>query len=371
ARILTPHRVWLLSSLTSPQSVCSHSLRYFYTGVSDPGSGIPIPQFIAVQYLDDQLVAHYDSETQQKEPRKQWVEENFRQDHWKKYTEVLKGWQQIFRVSLGTLRDRYNQSGGVHTWQLMYGCDLRDDGTTGGFRQFAYDGRDFVSFDKDTLTYTATDAGAQVTKRKWEGDKASLQRRKNYLEEICIDWLKKYVVYGKEALERKETPEVKVLRKTVSDGPTTLSCRAHGFYPRTITVSWMKNGETRDQETRQGGIVPNEDGTYHTWATIEVDPKETDLYTCRVEHESLLEPVDRAWGKNKPGSSLIPIVVGVLAALALVVGVVIGVVVWRKKSGNSSGRMRQILRLLLTPGSPRESSNTDPVSVLCDRSPGT
>ncbi|CAM2101301.1 unnamed protein product [Caretta caretta] len=212
----------------------------------------------------------------------------------------------------------------------MYGCDLRDDGTTGGFYQFAYDGRDFVSFDKDTLTWTATDAGAQVTKKKWEDDKAFLQRRKNYLEEICIDWLKKYLVYGKDTLERKETPEVKVLRKTAPDSPTTLSCRVHGFYPRAITVSWVKNGETRDQETRRGGIVPNQDGTYHTWATIEVDPKETDLYKCRVDHESLLEPLDRAW-EPSPDSLLIPIVVGVIAAFVLV-AVIIGVVIWKKKS---------------------------------------
>ncbi|NWS79125.1 HA1F protein, partial [Crotophaga sulcirostris] len=41
---------------------------------------------------------------------------------------------------------------GVHTIQLMYGCDLLEDGTTKGYRQDAYDGKDFISFDLATMT---------------------------------------------------------------------------------------------------------------------------------------------------------------------------------------------------------------------------
>ncbi|NXK56817.1 HA1F protein, partial [Chauna torquata] len=115
---------------------------------------------------------------------------------------------------------------GSHTLQTMYGCDLLEDGGIRGFEQYGYDGKDFIAFDKDTLTYTAADAGAQITKRKWEEEGTVAERMKHYLDNTCIEWLRKYVSYGKTALERRERPEVRVLG-TEADGILTLSCRAH------------------------------------------------------------------------------------------------------------------------------------------------
>lgn len=80
----------------------------------------------------------------------------------------------------------------------MVGCDL----SQGGLWQYGYDGRDFLSFDKQTLTWIAADAEAQVTKRMWDVDLAFNQRKKFYLEDICLVWLQKYLEYGKETLLR-------------------------------------------------------------------------------------------------------------------------------------------------------------------------
>ncbi|KFQ78060.1 Class I histocompatibility antigen, F10 alpha chain, partial [Phaethon lepturus] len=126
------------------------------------------------------------------------------------------------------------------------------------------------------------------TKRKWEADGTVAEGWKQYLENICITWLKKYVSYGQAVLERKG-----------ADGILTLYCRAYGFYPRPITVSWLKDSEVRDQETERGGVTPNSDGTYYTWASIEARPEEKDKYRCRVEHASLLEPGLFAWGEPR------------------------------------------------------------------------
>ena len=82
-----------------------------------------------------------------------------------------------------------------------------------------------------------------------------------------------------------------------ADGILTLSCRAYGFYPRPIAISWMKDGMVRDQETHWGGVVPNSDGTYHASAAIDVLPEDGDKYRCRVEHASLPQPGLFPWGK--------------------------------------------------------------------------
>uniref|UniRef100_A0A8B9BBY9 Ig-like domain-containing protein n=1 Tax=Anser brachyrhynchus TaxID=132585 RepID=A0A8B9BBY9_9AVES len=220
---------------------------------------------------------------------------------------------------------------GFHTLQYMYGCDLLEDGSIRGFMQDAYEGRDFLTFDKDTLTFTAADAGAQITKRKWEEEGTYPEQMKHYLENTCIEWLRKYVSYGKAVLERRERPEVQVSGME-ADRILTLSCRAHGFYPRPISISWLKDGVVQEQETQRGSTVPNSDGTYHAWATIDVLPGDKDKYQCRVEHASLPQPGLFSW---EPQSNLIPIVAGVAVAVVAVIAALAGFAVWKSKQGSN------------------------------------
>ncbi|XP_065271561.1 RT1 class I histocompatibility antigen, AA alpha chain-like isoform X4 [Emys orbicularis] len=178
-----------------------HSLRYFYTGVSEPGPGLP--QFITVGYVDGQLFMDYSSERGSAVPRAEWMARNLDPQYWQRETQNLQSEQATFRANLNTLRGRYNQSAGFHTVQVMYGCELRGDGSKGGFSQDAYDGRDFISLDKDHETWVAADDAARITKQKWDADRSIAQRRRAYLEQECIEWLGKYLEYGKETLQRR------------------------------------------------------------------------------------------------------------------------------------------------------------------------
>uniref|UniRef100_A0A8D2J3X1 Ig-like domain-containing protein n=1 Tax=Varanus komodoensis TaxID=61221 RepID=A0A8D2J3X1_VARKO len=168
----------------------------------------------------------------------------------------------------------------------MYGCELRSDGSKGGYDQYGYDGKDYISLDKETLTWTAADAKAQITKRKWEKDLAFAQGMKAYLEKICIEWLQRYLEYGKETL---------VTRGAAPDGRETLLCRADGFYPKEMEIAWTRDGEVWTQDTFRGLVTPNADGTYHTWISAKIDPQERDRYRCSVGHDSLPDLVEVAW----------------------------------------------------------------------------
>ncbi|XP_013912819.1 PREDICTED: H-2 class I histocompatibility antigen, Q10 alpha chain-like [Thamnophis sirtalis] len=91
---------------------------------------------------------------------------------------------------------------GLHSLQWMCGCELRGDKSKRGFWQYGYEGRTFITFDKETLTWVAPEPQAQITQRKWDGVPGKNERQKSYLEEICIDWIEKYLSYGKETLLR-------------------------------------------------------------------------------------------------------------------------------------------------------------------------
>uniref|UniRef100_A0A8C6XVN3 Ig-like domain-containing protein n=1 Tax=Naja naja TaxID=35670 RepID=A0A8C6XVN3_NAJNA len=261
------------------------SSSYFSTAISEPSQGLP--QFFAVGYLDDQLFSYYDSNSQKVQPR-----------YWDRETQISRGTEEWFRENLETLRNRDNQSEGLHTWQRMLGCELWRDGSKGGVWQYGYDGRTFLTFDKQTLTWVAPDPQSQITKSQWDALPAQNQYIKSYLEQECIDWIRKYLPYGNETLlrtgEHLDPGWTFLLYGRISRTHSTHVCHLDGFYPREINASWMRDGEVWLKDTFRGSLAPNADGTYHSWLSIRINPKERGHYWCHVEHDSLQEPLDLA-----------------------------------------------------------------------------
>ncbi|NWR26353.1 HA1F protein, partial [Emberiza fucata] len=218
---------------------------------------------------------------------------------------------------------------GLHTRLRVYGCDLLSDGSIRGLSRDGYDGRDFISFDAEFGRFVAADSAAEITRRRWEQEGDEALARMNYLKHECPEWLRTYVGYGRKELERKEPPDVHVSGRE-EHGTLILSCHAYGFYPNTIAVSWMKGADTLDQETEWGGIVPNSDGTFHTWARIEALPEEREQYRCRVEHPGMLEPGIFAWEPTSGGSLTVVVAVSIIAAILILI--LIGFGVWKLQS---------------------------------------
>uniref|UniRef100_A0A8C3FGJ6 MHC class I-like antigen recognition-like domain-containing protein n=1 Tax=Chrysemys picta bellii TaxID=8478 RepID=A0A8C3FGJ6_CHRPI len=94
-----------------------HSLRYFSTGVSEPGPGLP--PFKEAGYVDDQLIYRYDSDRGSAEPGAEWMARSEGPEYWEEETRRSQGSQAMFRENLNTLRERYNQTGGeCGAWSL-------------------------------------------------------------------------------------------------------------------------------------------------------------------------------------------------------------------------------------------------------------
>ncbi|XP_058026915.1 major histocompatibility complex class I-related gene protein-like isoform X2 [Ahaetulla prasina] len=270
-----------------------HSLCYSYLEVSESSQGLP--QFLSMVYLADQPIARYDIPTRRMVPLVPWME-----------AEEVKTFvvpERVFRADLEWLSELNHQTGGLHTWQVILGCELRKDGSKGGFFHYGYDGMDFISFDKETLRWVAAQPQAQKVKQKWKKDPGSSERNKFFLEKTCIEWLQKCLSYQKVAPKKIEPPVGKVTRKLVNDSLEVLICQAFGFYPKEIQATWTRDREVCEYETLPRNVVPNSDGTYYVWLSIEIDPKERDYFRCHLEHEGLQEPLVLAWEEEADTSS--------------------------------------------------------------------
>uniref|UniRef100_A0A8D0B905 MHC class I-like antigen recognition-like domain-containing protein n=1 Tax=Salvator merianae TaxID=96440 RepID=A0A8D0B905_SALMN len=91
----------------------SHSMKYFYTGVSEPGQGLP--QFNAVGYVDGQLFSQYDSNTHEALPQVSWIKEVEKEypNFWEQETQNFQGTEPVFKENINIAKNRYNQTGEV------------------------------------------------------------------------------------------------------------------------------------------------------------------------------------------------------------------------------------------------------------------
>uniref|UniRef100_A0A8C5SN19 Ig-like domain-containing protein n=1 Tax=Laticauda laticaudata TaxID=8630 RepID=A0A8C5SN19_LATLA len=284
----------LCLKMASTVQHCSskHSLSYSYLQVSGPSQGLP--QFLSMVHLDDQPIARYDNHIRMLEPLVPWMEKV------KMKSCLDPDW--VFRADLKSPQNAHPQNEGLHTWQAILGCELGEGGSKGYFH-YSYDGMDFISFDNETFRWVTAQPHAQKVKEKWEDHPGWFQENKDFLEETCPVLLKRYLSFGKEALQRTEPPVGKMNSKVVDDSLEVLTCQAFGFYPKEIQTTWTRDGEACVYETLRRNVAPNSDGTYYVWLSIEIDPKEKNHYWCHVMHDDLQEPLLLAW-KEEPDEKL-------------------------------------------------------------------
>nr|AAN75113.1 MHC class I [Salmo salar] len=315
-------------------SAVTHALKYFYTASSEVPN---FPEFVVVGVVDGVQMVHYDSNSQRAVPKQDWVNKAADPQYWERNTGIFKGSQQTFKANIDIAKQRFNQSGGVHVNQWMYGCEWDDEaGVTEGFEQWGYDGEDFIAFDLKTKSWIAPTPQSVITKLKWDSDTAQNEHDKHYLTQTCIEWLKKYLDYGKSTLMRTVPPSVSLLQKTPS---SPVTCHATGFYPSGVMVSWQKDGQDHHEDVEYGETLQNDDGTFQKSSHLTVTPEEwkNNKYQCVVQVTGVKEDfikvlteseIKTNW--NEP--NIVLIIVVVVALLLLVVAVVVGVVIWKKKS---------------------------------------
>ncbi|XP_053466634.1 BOLA class I histocompatibility antigen, alpha chain BL3-7 isoform X2 [Ictalurus furcatus] len=264
----------------------THTLQVFYTGVTP---GINFPEFTALSQLDGVQYEYYDSKIRKKIPKTEWIKKIDADDphYWNTYTQVLQENEEIFKFNVDTLMQRFNHTTGVHTVQVMYGCERDYDGTIKGYSQYGYDGEDYLSFDLRTLTWIAPTPQALITKNKWENYPGYNIQWKNYLEKECIEWINRHLSYGKETLERKVRPTASVFQKH-SSSPEVV-CHATGFFPKTVNITWQKDGEDVHEDVELRETLPNQDGSFQKRSilTVSAEDLQKHTYTCVIQHSSL------------------------------------------------------------------------------------
>ncbi|XP_058231157.1 BOLA class I histocompatibility antigen, alpha chain BL3-7-like [Hemibagrus wyckioides] len=131
--------------------------------------------------------------------------------------------------------------------------------------------------------------------------------------------------------QTKDPPTASVIQKH-SPSPEVV-CHATGFFPKEVMISWRKDGEDVNEDVELRETLPNQDGSFQKRSILKVPAEDLQkhTYTCVIQHSSLKEELVLEVPK---GGGLMPIIVGVLVALIVLVAVVAGIMVWKRKNSD-------------------------------------
>ncbi|XP_041867781.1 uncharacterized protein LOC121656750 isoform X2 [Melanotaenia boesemani] len=298
----------VLTGTPSPPSSVSktHSLIYIYTAFSKP-VGLPgIHEFTAMGLLDGRMIDYYDNDEEKKIPKQDWMRERLDPYYWEKGTQSRRSKQQWFKVNFDILMKRMNQNeSDIHVFQWMHGCEgeVQSDGSlkfVRGINKYNYDGNDFLSFDDANQVWVAHVDAAIETKRKWDQVPVLQEYIKGYLEFECIEWLGKFMEYGKKHYEALPPDVFLFTKEAKEEAHIVLECMATGFYPKDIVLQIRRNGRvlTNEDELQTTGVRPNEDHTFQRKDSVEVLKSDMSDYTCEVIHKASGVRVERKWGSS-------------------------------------------------------------------------
>ncbi|XP_075288745.1 antigen-presenting glycoprotein CD1d-like isoform X2 [Opisthocomus hoazin] len=175
--------------------------------------------------------------------------------------------------------------------QIRAGCVLYPNMTSWGFMDVGEGGRDLtvLKIDRQCWEPQQPTLLAEMVSKSLTSKKSTMGLLDHLLTISCQSYVLALCRYGKATLERQEPPVATVFARTPGPAQLLLVCHVTGFYPRPISVAWLRDG--REVPPGPGlntsAVLPNADLTYQLRSVLAVAPRDGHSYACRVRHRSL------------------------------------------------------------------------------------
>ncbi|XP_043083980.1 class I histocompatibility antigen, F10 alpha chain-like isoform X2 [Puntigrus tetrazona] len=317
----------LLTCTFLSTSNASHSLSLLSTYVEGETR---FPPFSYTTVLDDITVGYYDSERYIARGNATNEDDVIDSGYIKSVSDYM--YNSFERRSALFRQHRQNDGRPSNVYQTLVVCELLDldrpgkmiiRDAAGGYTT------DEMCYFNNNFTYTVT---VNVTQEMLKPHLEAFKHKyENFYYIVCIDTLKNYLKKRQAEVNRKEKPEIKLIRKAISDsGGSRVSCLATGFYPRHINLTLFRDQQpVADHEITGGDLLPNDDGTYQMRKSLEISAADKHKYTCSVTHLSLDNKLDVSLENN---SSRYHIGAGVLMFVCAVC-VILAIAMWMRRQG--------------------------------------
>ncbi|XP_056255305.1 class I histocompatibility antigen, F10 alpha chain-like [Seriola aureovittata] len=324
-------------------SPVTHSLKHVYTASTEVPN---FPDFVAVMLVDGIQTDHYYSNTKRTVPTQVWMNQVTADDpeYWKRQTLFTEEQERRCRKYMEILKGRFNQTRGLHVFQVLHGCEWDDEtGDVNGFDLVSYEGEDILLLDMKAQRWIALKPELLITQHKWNNDKGWLEFMEHRLNQECPVTLKNSLKYQKSSLQKTDRPLLSLLQKTPL---SPVTCHATGFYPGKAVIFWSRDGEDLHEDVDRSELLQNHDNTFQMSVDLDlsqVKPDDWPRYECVFQlsgvEDDIVIKLDPAviktnWVKN-PSVPTLLVTLSAVVTLAIVFIAATGILVYKKKKAKN------------------------------------
>ncbi|XP_004465575.1 DLA class II histocompatibility antigen, DR-1 beta chain-like isoform X2 [Dasypus novemcinctus] len=160
--------------------------------------------------------------------------------------------------------------------------------------RYIHNREEFARFDSDVGEYVAVMELGRPDAELWNSRKDLVEQKRAQVDRYCRH---NYGVVESFTVQRRAEPLVTVYpaKPQPLQHHSLLVCAVSGFYPGSIEVRWLRNGQEEEAGVVSTGLIRNGDWTFQILVMLEAVPQSGDVYTCHVEHPSRESPLTVEW----------------------------------------------------------------------------
>uniref|UniRef100_A0A3B3VNA9 H-2 class II histocompatibility antigen, E-S beta chain-like n=1 Tax=Poecilia latipinna TaxID=48699 RepID=A0A3B3VNA9_9TELE len=233
---------------------------------------------------------------------------------------------------------------------------------------YYYNKLEYARFDSNVGKFVGYTKYGVMNAEIWNKDQSEIARTKAMKETYC-----QYNIgnWYPNMLTKSVEPTVRLYSRTPPAGhhPSMLVCRVYDFYPKTIKVRWLRDGQEVTSDVTTTDEMEDGDWYYQVHSTLEYTPRSGERISCRVEHASLKEPLVTDWDPSMPDSERNKLAIG---ASGLILGLILslaGFIYYKRKARGQNQSEPEPIRTRIEPVlNPVPVPGSDPVHCFSSRS---